>query len=342
MKKIISLTLSALLTALMIFGVMPIVSAATYVTFGDWLLEVKSDTSYLVAGYSGTATEIVLPSSANDKDIVGVAEDFYDRCDSDLTSVTLPESYTVIGSFAFYNMSNLSAVNFPPALNSIGEMAFYGCSSISAVDLSAATGMKNIPYACFADCALLSSISFPKNITTISDYAFSNTALQSVELFVGLTSIGDYSFNGCSSLSSVVLPNGIVSIGESAFYNDTALTSIYIPASVSSIGANAFAPMAFDGGTLTLDCYDGTYAATYAYNNFLNYSGDTLVKGDANNDGEVNIRDVTYIQLYRAGLYHIPDDVKTIDRVDVTGDYEVTIRDATKIQMYRAQLIDSL
>ena len=33
----------------------------------------------------------------------------------------------------------------------------------------------------------------------------------------GVTSIGTYAFNNCSSLTSVVIPSGVTSIGDSAF-----------------------------------------------------------------------------------------------------------------------------
>ena len=55
-----------------------------------------------------------------------------------------------------------------------------------------------------------------------------------------VTSIGSYSFNGCSSLTSVTIGNGVTSIGESAFDSCSSLTSITIPDSVTSIANAAF------------------------------------------------------------------------------------------------------
>ena len=56
----------------------------------------------------------------------------------------------------------------------------------------------------------------------------------------GVTSIGDYEFGGCSSLTSVVIPDSVTSIGSNAFENCSSLESIEIPDSVTSIGSNAF------------------------------------------------------------------------------------------------------
>ena len=55
-----------------------------------------------------------------------------------------------------------------------------------------------------------------------------------------VTSIGDYAFYECSSLSSITIPNGVISIGSNAFCNCSSLTSITIPNSVTSIGVAAF------------------------------------------------------------------------------------------------------
>ena len=54
------------------------------------------------------------------------------------------------------------------------------------------------------------------------------------------TSIGDYAFWGCRSLTSITIPNRVTRIGECAFYRCSSLTSITIPNSVDSIGNGAF------------------------------------------------------------------------------------------------------
>lgn len=343
MKKIISIILTVVMILSALASSAISAGAVTYIIDGDWLLAIESDTTYLVGGYNGTDTEITMPETANGKDVIGVAEDFSDNCESPITSVTMPDSYTTIEPFAFYNCSALEQINFPSELKVLGAMAFSNCSSIETADLSNVTKINAIPYACFSGCAQLSSALLPNSLTSLGDYAFSScAALEQIDIPSKVTSVGANAFYECVLLSSVVLPNGLETIGENAFYNDAALTSIYVPISVSSIGANAFYPMGISGSTLTIDCYAGTYAAQYAYDNYLNFTADELVKGDVNNDGKVNIRDVTYIQLYRVGRYDISTDAKTIDRCDVTGDYQVTLRDATQIQLFKVGRISSL
>ena len=56
----------------------------------------------------------------------------------------------------------------------------------------------------------------------------------------GITSIGNWAFYSCRSLTSVSIPDSVSSIGKYAFYRCSSLTSVTIPDSVSSIGWGAF------------------------------------------------------------------------------------------------------
>ncbi|MCR5472477.1 MAG: leucine-rich repeat domain-containing protein [Prevotella sp.] len=58
----------------------------------------------------------------------------------------------------------------------------------------------------------------------------------------GVTSIGDYAFNGCTDFWIFNCSSTVTSIGSYAFKgcNDTGFSFIVIPASVKSVGANAF------------------------------------------------------------------------------------------------------
>ena len=55
-----------------------------------------------------------------------------------------------------------------------------------------------------------------------------------------LKTIGDYSFYGCSGLTSITIPNGVTNIGAKAFRDCVSLRFITIPKSVTSIGDSAF------------------------------------------------------------------------------------------------------
>ncbi len=79
------------------------------------------------------------------------------------------------------------------------------------------------------------------NVSSIGNYAFVNCrSLTSINLPANLSSIGSSAFSNCPSLTSVNIPESVSSIGSSAFNSCYSLTSINIPANVSSIETYTF------------------------------------------------------------------------------------------------------
>lgn len=55
-----------------------------------------------------------------------------------------------------------------------------------------------------------------------------------------VTSIGEYAFRDCNSLTSITIPSSIKSIKSYAFYNCTSINGITIPAGVTELGSGCF------------------------------------------------------------------------------------------------------
>ena len=133
-----------------------------------------------------------------------------------MTSITIPNSVTSIGGWAFEDCKDLTSITIPNSVTSIGEGVFWWCSS-------------------------LTSVTIPNSVTSIGDYAFySCSGLTSITIPNSVTSIGESAFGWCSGLTSITIPNSVTSIGNGVFAYCEGLTSITIPESVTSIGDDAF------------------------------------------------------------------------------------------------------
>jgi hypothetical protein len=238
-KRIISLTLSVLMIALIIFVQSIAVYAVTTFTYGDFEFAVGEESgTCLVYSYIGSDTEVVLPETVYSRRVIGV----YNECfkGSNLTSVTIPNSYTLIGDSAFYNCQNLSTVTLPANLTSLGRAAFAKCTSLTSVNMENCDSLTELAYAAFSDDSMMNEVIFPKNLEKISEYAFSGTALSTMDIPDGVTVVENNAFENCGSLVEVNFPESLVEISDSTF-RGCAIESLTFPDNLVTIGNYAFA-----------------------------------------------------------------------------------------------------
>lgn len=156
-----------------------------------------------------------------------------------LSTVTVKEGVTSIGTNAFYECSNLSKVHLPDGLKEIYRNAFYLCKSLDNIYLS--DDITRIDGHAFYGCESLTSVKLPSNLKKIATGTFFNcTKLDTVEMGNQITVIDSDAFDGCA-FKSITLPSSLQSIGVWAFRYCSLLESIDIPETVTSIGNNCFA-----------------------------------------------------------------------------------------------------
>lgn len=86
----------------------------------------------------------------------------------------------------------------------------------------------------------VSTIIFPKTLTSVGEEAFANTAEVNIELLGTLTDIGEASFKTCALLKDIKLGEGITSIPFMCFYECLSLKTLDIPNTVTTFEENAF------------------------------------------------------------------------------------------------------
>lgn len=91
-----------------------------------------------------------------------------------------------------------------------------------------------------ADRLCVKSVNIPIGVTSIGSGAFDGCkALVEISLPEGLTSIGDNAFRGCKLLANISLPNSITYIGKGAF-SGCNIQSVVLPGSIKNVPADAF------------------------------------------------------------------------------------------------------
>ena len=240
-------------------------------------------------------SEIVIPSS-----VTSIGKDAFFGCSS-LKYISIPKSVICLNGNPFvewdgkleclspnyiyeddilfnkdksriisFRNQNIESYVIPSSVTSIGDWVFSSCSSLKYISIpKSVIGLNGNPFAewngnleclspnyIYEDDILFNKdrsriISFrnqniksyviPSSVTSIGDWAFYDCySLSEIVIPSSVTSIGDSAFSGCRSLSEIVIPSSVTSIGDSAFSGCRSLSEIVIPSSVTSIGDWAF------------------------------------------------------------------------------------------------------
>ena len=192
-------------------------------------------------------------------DVATIEKEAFKDC-KDLTEISIPRTITKIGGHAFKGCENLRTVNYNAnncvsAADAKGKSiysAFEDCKSITTVNFGGDVVI--IPEYLFWGCTGLTEITIPENVQQIGGAAFIDcnaiskvtiNAIKCIRMssdnnrpaFVGApittvefgplaTTIPDYAFYGCKTLTSITIPENITAIGGAAFQNCPNLTTV--------------------------------------------------------------------------------------------------------------------
>lgn len=232
-----------------------------------------------------------------------------------------------IGAWAFANNTSLLAINLPNSLKTIGNNAFENCSSLSSLVLP--NSIQTIGDEAFKWCSSLKHLEIPSDLERIAkknfyDYYLRNGIYQNVGDLTS-TSVGDFIFDGCSSINLVtlkacsieefckergndllyqlgivgkrtlkingvehphiIIPLGIKYLGHRSFYNFSSLEGITIPETVEEIDK-----WTFEGcNSLAVIKYNGTQQQWLSVSKGVGWNKDIPAEVIHCTDGDVKL-----------------------------------------------------
>jgi hypothetical protein len=197
-----------------------------------------------ITGYSGSNPLVTIPAAINGYPVVSIGNEAFEG-DTSVTGITIPNSVTDIGAFAFAG-SGLTAITIPNSVAEIDQNAFASCSSLTNITVTAGNPAYSSLNGVLFDSAQDVLIQYPPASASYN-YTVPGT----------VTSIGDDAFYGATSIGSVTMPNSVSSIGDDAFAFCVALNAVYFAGNAPNVGSFSFYDTGFGGG-ITVNYRPGT------------------------------------------------------------------------------------
>lgn len=217
-----------------------------------------------ILSYDNSDIDVIIPDTIDNLPVTSIGDNAF-KNNNNIKSITFGESIINVGDNAFEGCINLTNVYMNSKIINLGNSVFVGCDKLETITLSSQMPyelkylfgddeglipklLKKIKYANSSDSINTNLLKGQLNdikIELADDmYVIPNNLFRDC---TGLTNIiipsaikiGNYSFSGCSSLTSVKLPLDIEVIGDYAFYDCRSLNNINVPDSVD-IGDYAF------------------------------------------------------------------------------------------------------
>jgi len=275
-----------------------------------------------------------------------------------LTSITIPDGVIGFNDDAFSNCRSLTSINIPDSVKHIGVYTFENCTSLTSIAIP-----KSVEYIGHRS---LGYVNDKLKVEGFKIYGYKNTAAEEYALgygfeFINLAEERTLTDKATSiSVGGVVNSNADLNVSKlentyeksvatyditlqkdgAAIQPDGAIT-IKIPSDVKDCKVMWLK----DDGTaedMNAKYTDGCYVFTTNHLSvYALVQNKQYLKGDANQDGIVNINDVTYLQMHIAGRKNTDGSAfidetnkQLFDCVDMNKDGKLSVADVTALQIH--------
>jgi len=193
--------------------------------------------------YNGDQETVVIPEG-----IEKIGDNSFWEQTENMTYVTIPNSVTCIGEYAF-GRNPIVSIEIPDSVTHIGAAAFGDCRELKFARIP--DSIVEIGGGVFAGCTKLTDIRFTQNhpryqmkgrciLDAVEGMVVSGTSIDEIPADGSVTKIGDHAFSFCDNLTSVVIPDWITHIGDHAFEFCKNLESITLPGKITCISDYMF------------------------------------------------------------------------------------------------------
>ncbi len=228
-------------------------------TVNEFLYE-PNDNGYTLTKCNGKG-DVVIPSTYNGQPVTEIGYHAFNK-NYDLTSVTIPDSVTSIGDYAFYEIS-VNSIIIPDSVTSVSSLAIdYISNDDVNIYCEATEQPADWNYDWLGDCVLGGQVYWgdeweydEHNVPRLVPFVIKNGALikyqyngtdTDITIPNTVTTINDAAFyatqdnNWLSGLRTITIPNSVTRIEGYTFSCGDNLEAIYVPSSVEYVGEGAF------------------------------------------------------------------------------------------------------
>ena len=188
----------------------------------DFDYTVSDANQVMINEYLGNSTDVVIPEEIEGCPVTLIYSAAF--MNSDIESVTIPDTVVTIWNSAFANCQELHTVEMGNGVKLIVSEAFRDCSKLKNLTLS--KSLETIEFGAFQGCTSLQKLVIPKSVSKWGMQAFYGCPLTSLTFEDGIESIGSYAcFWTGKTLKSITIPASVTTLGEYCF--DSGLTEVY-------------------------------------------------------------------------------------------------------------------